>query len=288
MLALSPPDGGEGTAVKLVRYGAPGAERPGLIDGTGALRALDGVLGDIDGAALAPESLARLRELAPEALPRVEGAPRLGPCVARPPKLIGIGLNYADHAEEAGLAAPAEPIVFLKATSAVAGPFDDLPLPPGAEKLDWEVELGVVIGSRAKRVAQAEALSAVAGYCVVNDVSERAWQGERGGQWTKGKSHDGFAPIGPWLVTADAIPDPQKLDLWLSVDGEMRQRGSTANMIFGVAALVSAVSEFMTLEPGDVIATGTPEGVGPLTDGDRVEVEIEGVGTLEHEVRQAE
>ena len=248
--------------MKLVRYGASGAEKPGLIDGAGALRALEGLVGDIDGAALAPERLARLRAIDPETLPKVEGAPRLGPCVGRPPKLIGIGLNYADHAEEAGLAAPAEPVFFLKATSAVAGPFDDLPLPPGAAKLDWEVELGVVIGSRAKRIAQADALSAVAGYCVVNDVSERAWQGERGGQWTKGKSHDGFAPIGPWLATADEIPDPQALELWLSVDGEERQRASTTSMIFGVAAIVSYVSEFMTLEPGDVIATGTPAGVG--------------------------
>jgi 2-keto-4-pentenoate hydratase/2-oxohepta-3-ene-1,7-dioic acid hydratase in catechol pathway len=248
--------------MKLLRYGEPGAERPGLLDEEGRIRDLGAHLGDIAGPALSDESLARLRALDPAALPLVAGTPRIGACVGQIGKVICVGLNDADHAAETGKAPPAEPVLFIKATSAVCGPNDAVEIPRGSEKTDWEVELGVVIGTKAKYVSRDEALSVVAGYCVVNDVSERAFQSERGGQWTKGKSADTFGPLGPWLVTRDEVPDPQALGLWLDVDGVRRQTGSTARMIFGVADIVSYISGFMTLHPGDVIATGTPPGVG--------------------------
>ena len=248
--------------MKLLRFGPKGAERPGLVDGDGRIRDLGGVIDDLAGAALGPESLARLAAIDPTDLPPAAEGARIGPCVGRVGKFVAIGLNYADHAAEAGMAPPAEPVVFLKATSCIAGPNDDLVLPRGWTKPDWEVELGVVIGTEARYVTREAALDHVAGYCTVNDVSERAFQAERGGTWDKGKGCDGFGPIGPWLVTRDDVPDPQALTLWLSVDGEMRQNGTTANMIFPVADLVSYVSQFMSLQPGDIITTGTPAGVG--------------------------
>ncbi|MFA5538786.1 MAG: fumarylacetoacetate hydrolase family protein, partial [Gemmobacter sp.] len=246
--------------MKLVRLGAPGAEIPALLDAEGRYRDLSAHVADIDGAALA--DLARLAALDPADLPLVEGTPRIGPCVGRVGKFVCVGLNYADHAAESGMAVPAEPILFMKATSAICGPNDDVLIPRESEKADWEVELGVVIGREARYVDEADALDHVAGYCVVNDVSERAFQAERGGQWTKGKSADTFGPIGPWLVTRDEVPDPQDLSLWLEVDGRRYQDGSTRTMVFGVAHLVSYISRFMSLQPGDVIATGTPPGVG--------------------------
>lgn len=262
-----------------------GRERPGLIDADGRIRDLSDYLADFAGASLGPASLARLSNLDPADLPLVEGQPRLGPCVGHVGKLICIGLNYSDHAAETGASVPSEPIVFLKATSAIVGPNDDLELPRGSTKTDWEVELGVVIGTPAKYVSEEDALDHVAGYCVVHDVSERAFQLERQGQWTKGKSCDTFGPIGPWLVTADEIADPQDLDLWLEVNGERRQTGSTRTMIFGVARLVSYLSQIMTLHPGDILSTGTPPGVGLgmtpptfLQPGDVVRLGVEGLG----------
>jgi ureidoglycolate lyase/2,4-diketo-3-deoxy-L-fuconate hydrolase len=248
--------------MKLVRYGAPGAEKPGLIDAHGALRDLSAHVADIAGAVLTPQGLERLRRLPVASLPLVRGEPRLGACVGQIGKLICVGLNYRDHAEESGMAIPAEPVLFMKATSAVCGPNDDVEIPPGAEKVDWEVELGVVIGQGGRYIPKERALEHVAGYCVVNDVSERAYQLERGGQWDKGKSCDTFGPLGPWLVTRDEVPDPQALRLWLEVDGRRCQNGSTATMIFEVATLVSYISQFMSLQSGDVISTGTPPGVG--------------------------
>jgi 2-keto-4-pentenoate hydratase/2-oxohepta-3-ene-1,7-dioic acid hydratase in catechol pathway len=275
--------------MKLVRHGPPGAERPGLLDGDGRLRDLSGRIDDLAGPALAPAALAELAALDPGSLPRVPGEPRLGPCVAGVGKFVGIGLNYLDHAAEAGLAAPEEPLLFAKATSSICGPHDDTVMPRGAEKMDWEVELGVVIGTPGRSIAEADALGHVAGYCTVNDVSERSYQFERAGQWVKGKSADTFGPIGPWLVTADEVPDPQGLRLWCEVDGERRQDGTTANMIFGVAFLISYVSQFMSLQAGDVIATGTPSGVGfgmkpPrfLQPGQRVRLAVEGLGEQDH------
>ena len=248
--------------MKLARYGAPGAEKPALVDADGTLRDLSGTLDDIGGEALSGASLARLAGLDPSTLPAVPGEPRLGPCVAGTGKLICIGLNYSDHAAESGLAVPEEPIVFMKATSAIVGPNDDVWMPRDSTKLDWEVELGIVIGTKAKHVTEADALDHVAGFCVCNDVSERAFQIERSGQWTKGKSCDTFGPIGPWLVTTDEVGDPQSLDMWLDVDGTRRQTGNTQTMIFGAAHLVAYLSDLMTLHPGDVISTGTPPGVG--------------------------
>ncbi|HKQ96040.1 MAG TPA: fumarylacetoacetate hydrolase family protein [Aestuariivirgaceae bacterium] len=248
--------------MKLVRYGAHRAEKPGLIDAAGGVRDLSGFIEDIAGDSLLPECLDRLRKLDPERLPQVKGGTRLGPCVGRVGKFICVGLNYADHAAESGLEPPKEPVLFMKATSAITGPDDEVRIPRGSKKTDWEVELGVVIGSEARYVDKAAALKHVAGYCVVNDLSEREFQLERGGQWVKGKSADTFGPIGPWLVTADEIADPQKLPMWLEVDGKRYQDGSTATMIFGVAHLVSYISQFMSLQPGDVISTGTPKGVG--------------------------
>src|SRR5688500_10411995 len=248
--------------MKLLRYGPPGAEKPGLLDSTGAIRDLSGVVPDIAGDTLLPESLAKLRTLDPASLPRVSGTPRIGPCVGRVGKFIAIGLNYSDHAAESGMPVPKEPIVFMKATSCIVGPNDNIEIPRGSQKTDWEVELGVVIGKPAKYVTEQDALSHVAGYCVVHDVSERAYQLEGTGQWTKGKSADTFGPIGPWLVTDDEVANCGDLNLWLEVDGQRYQDGTTKTLIFGVTYLVSYLSRFMSLRPGDIISTGTPPGVG--------------------------
>jgi 2,4-diketo-3-deoxy-L-fuconate hydrolase len=248
--------------MKLVRYGNVSEEKPGIIDADGAIRDLKGVFGDVAGSNLEPESLAELRKINPKDLPLVGGTPRIGACVGGVGKFICIGLNYSDHAAESGMAVPGEPVVFMKATSAICGPYDDVMIPRGSEKTDWEVELGVVIGREARYVTEQEALSHVAGYCVVNDVSERAFQLEGTGQWVKGKSADTFGPIGPWLVTTEELPDPQALALWLEVDGHRYQNGSTSTMVFGVAHLISYLSRFMSLQPGDIISTGTPPGVG--------------------------
>ena len=271
--------------MKLLRYGPAGQEKPGLLDRDGKIRDLSGVVHDIDGAALAAAALDRLRRLDPATLPLVPGSPRLGPCVGNISKIVAIGLNYRLHAQEAGMAIPQEPIFFLKAISSICGPNDDTVIPKGSRKTDYEVELGIVIGTRASYVSEADARKHVAGYCVVNDVSEREFQLERGGQWTKGKSADTFCPIGPWLVTADEVPDPGKLQLWTEVNGERRQDSNTADLIFGVDAIVSYVSRFMTLLPGDVIPTGTPSGVAMgfkppkfLKPGDRVRLSVEGLG----------
>ncbi len=248
--------------MKLLRYGPHGAERPAVLDQDGNMRDLSGVVADIDGDTLAPENLTKLAALDLASLPLVEGTPRIGSAIARPGKFLCVGLNYADHARETGKQPPAEPVLFAKAATAICGPNDDVEIPRGSEKTDWEVELGIVIGSRAKYVSEEDALNHVAGYALVNDVSERSFQSERGGQWIKGKSHDTFGPVGPWLVTKDEIADVQNIDLWLDVDGERRQTGNTSTMIFGVAHLVHYISQFMTLEPCDIIATGTPPGVG--------------------------
>jgi 2,4-didehydro-3-deoxy-L-rhamnonate hydrolase len=248
--------------MRLVRYGPRGSEKPGLIDAQGTLRDLSSVVGDIHGPTLSPESLARLRALDTSSLPAVPADTRLGPCVGQVPNVVCIGLNYSDHAAETNTPIPAQPIVFNKHTSALAGPNDPVVVAPGSGKLDWEVELAIVIGRPAWHVSEAEALQYVAGYCLCNDVSERAWQIEMEGQWTKGKSYLGYAPIGPWLLTADEVPDPQNIDLWLDVNGTRRQTGNTRTQIFGVATIVSYLSRFMALRPGDVIPTGTPPGVG--------------------------
>jgi 2,4-didehydro-3-deoxy-L-rhamnonate hydrolase len=288
--------------MKLLRFGPPGQEQPGILDAAASIRSLAGVIDDLAGDALSPASLDRLRQLELEKLPLVgppsrgglENAPsaarlaaptRLGPPVARTGKIMCIGLNYSEHAAETGAAIPAEPILFMKATSAIAGPNDDVRIPRGSAQTDWEVELGVVIGTKAKYVSEADALSYVAGYCVSHDISERSFQKDRGGQWTKGKSCDTFGPLGPWLVTKDEILDPQNLKLWLEVDGQMRQDGTTATMIFGVKKLVSYLSEFFTLHPGDIISTGTPSGVGMgmkpptfLRPGQTIRLGVEGLG----------
>ena len=282
--------------MKLVRYGAPGREKPGLIDAQGQLRDLSGVIADIGPAQLAPASLSRLAKLKTDKLPLVKGKKRMGCPVQGIGKFVAIGLNYVDHAKEAGMPIPKEPIIFLKANSCIQGPDDDVMLPKGSTKTDWEVELGVVIGQRARYVSQKDALSHVAGYCVVNDVSEREYQIERGGTWDKGKGCDTFGPIGPWLVTADEVPQPQKLDMWLDLNGQRMQTGNTRTMVFGVAKLISYVSQFVTLEPGDVITTGTPPGVGMglrkdgqsapvfLKRGDVMQLGIEGLGTQTQKV----
>src|SRR5277367_114615 len=277
--------------MKLLRFGNRGQERPGMLDSKGAVRDLSGVVGDIAGSALLPEGLERLRKIRPEELPLVGGDPRIGPCVGSVGKFICIGLNYSDHAAESGMAVPAEPVVFMKATSSIMGPNDDVMIPRGSEKTDWEVELGVVIGREARYVAEADALSYVAGYCVVNDLSERAFQLEGTGQWVKGKSADTFGPIGPWLVTADEVPDPQNLGMWLEVDGRRYQDGSTRTMVFGVAHLVSYLSRFMSLQPGDIISTGTPPGVGLgqkppvyLRPGNVMTLGIDGLGQQRQQV----
>ncbi|BCP55236.1 ureidoglycolate lyase [Kaistia sp. 32K] len=271
--------------MKLVRFGERGAEKPGLVDGNGVLRDLSAHVADIGGAALTANGLAAIAAIPEESLPVVSDPRRFGPCVAGTGKFICVGLNYADHAAETGAAIPEEPILFMKATSAITGPDDNVIIPRGSQKTDWEVELGVVIGDEARYVSEAEAMQHVAGYCLINDVSERAFQAERGGQWTKGKSADSFGPIGPWMVTRDEIADPQDLAMWLSVDGIVRQNGSTRTMIFGVAFLVHYISQFMSLQPGDIISTGTPPGVGLgmkpplfLRAGQRIRLGIEGLG----------
>ena len=272
--------------MKLVRYGRPGAERPGLIDAQGAVRDLSPLIGDVDGSSLSGASLARLRALDVATLKRVDSVDRLGSCVVRPGKFICIGLNFRDHAAETGASIPAEPVVFLKATSAVSGPNDPIIMPRNSRKLDWEVELAFVVGEECRYVDESDAAAKIAGYCVCHDVSEREFQLERGGQWDKGKGCDSFGPIGPWLVTADEVRNPDSLRLWLTVNGERMQDGSTSQMIFRPAFLLSHLSQFMSLQPGDVVTTGTPAGVGLgrkppryLQVGDVVELGIEGLGT---------
>jgi 2-keto-4-pentenoate hydratase/2-oxohepta-3-ene-1,7-dioic acid hydratase in catechol pathway len=272
--------------MKLLRHGPPGAEKPGLLDPEGTIRDLSGVVRDIDGEALSPEGLRKLAALDWRGLPKVAGSARIGPCVARPLNYVCIGLNYADHAAEAGQAIPKEPIIFLKSLSAYSGPNDNVKIPRGSRKTDWEVELGVVIGRTARSVPENEAMDYVAGYCICNDVSEREFQLERGGTWDKGKGCDTFGPTGPWLVTRDEVPDPQDLHMWLEVDGRRFQDGSTRTMIFDVRKLVSYVSHFISLAPGDVISTGTPPGVGAgvkpepvfLRAGQTMRLGIDGLG----------
>jgi 2-keto-4-pentenoate hydratase/2-oxohepta-3-ene-1,7-dioic acid hydratase in catechol pathway len=272
--------------MKLVRYGKPGKEKPGLIGTDGKIRDLSAHVADIAGEAISPKGLKKLKKLKAADLPLVKGTPRFGPCVAGTGKFICIGLNYADHAAESGLKVPPEPVIFMKATSAIAGANDTVEIPRTSVKSDWEVELGVIIGSHAKYVSEEKAMEHVAGYCVVNDLSERGFQTERSGQWTKGKSADTFGPIGPWLVTKDEIADPQNLKMWLDVNGKRRQNGSTATMVYGVRFIVSYLSQFMSLHPGDIISTGTPPGVGMgmkppvyLKPGDMMELGIEGLGS---------
>lgn len=271
--------------MKLIRYGQPGAEHPGVLDCDGAIRDLRGIVGDIDASVLAPHRLRELQDLKIETLPVVQGGVRLGPCVARPGKFLCIGLNYADHAAETGAAIPAEPIIFMKATSALSGPNDPVIQPRGSTKLDWEVELAFVIGTECRYVDEKAGAAAIAGYFVCNDVSERAFQLERGGQWDKGKGCDSFGPIGPWLVTADEVGDVGNLAMWLEVNGRRYQDGSTRTMIFKPAFLVSYLSQFMSLQPGDIVTTGTPPGVGLgqkppvyLSVGDEMRLGIEGLG----------
>ena len=275
----------------MLRYGLPGYEKPGLLDANGHIRDLSGLVGDIAEETLLPESLECLRNTDASALRKIEGAVRIGACVGRVGKFICIGLNYSDHIAEAGASVPSEPVLFMKATSAISGPHDDVMIPRDAKKVDWEVELGVVIGKPGKYIEERDALSHVAGYCVVNDLSERVFQLEGTGQWVKGKSADTFGPIGPWLVTADEIADPQNLQLWLEVDGHGYQKGSTSSMIFGVEYLVSYVSRFMSLQSGDILSTGTPPGVGMgqkppvyLQAGSRIRLGIAGLGEQQQHV----
>ena len=271
--------------MKLLRYGPIGHEKPGMLDADGAIRDLSGVVGDIAGDTLTPEGIATLAAIDPAMLPLVDGTPRYGACVGAVGKFICIGLNYSDHAAESGMDVPKEPVIFNKWTSAICGPDDAVEMPRGSTKLDWEVELGVVIGKPGRYIDAADAMAHVAGYCVINDVSEREYQLERGGTWDKGKGCDTFGPIGPWLVTADEVPDPQALRLWLEVDGHQYQDGTTATMVFGVAEIVSYLSRFMSLQSGDVISTGTPPGVGLgqkppkyLAVGNVMRLGIEGLG----------
>ncbi|MDT0204325.1 fumarylacetoacetate hydrolase family protein [Serratia marcescens] len=281
--------------MKLLRYGEPGQERPGMLDAQGRLRDLSQHIADVGGTALSPASLAKLRALDSAALPLVEGQPRLGACVGGIGKFICIGLNYADHAAETGAAIPEEPVVFNKWTSAVVGPYDRVEIPRGSQKTDWEVELGVVIGLGGRYISETDAMRHVAGYCVINDVSEREYQIERGGTWDKGKGCDTFGPIGPWLVTADEIADPHSLNLWLEVDGKRYQDGNTSTMIFRIPQIVSYLSRFMSLQPGDVISTGTPPGVGMgqkpqpiyLRAGQTMRLGIEGLGEQRQQTVQA-
>ena len=271
--------------MKLLRYGLPGKEKPGMLGADGTIRDLSAHVADVSGAALSDASVAALAALDPSSLPLVDSATRIGPCVGNVGKFVCVGLNYADHAEESGMALPEEPVIFFKATSAIVGPDDDIEIPRGSVKTDWEVELGVVIGKEAKYVTEETALDYVAGYCVINDVSERDFQLHRSGQWVKGKSADTFGPIGPWLVTRDEVPDPQDLAMYLDVNGHRYQDGSTRTMHFNVAMIVSHLSQFMSLHPGDIISTGTPPGVGMgqnpqkyLKPGDRIELGIQGLG----------
>ncbi|WP_109310997.1 fumarylacetoacetate hydrolase family protein [Ruegeria sp. AU67] len=279
--------------MKLLRFGPKGAEKPGLLDSKGAIRDLSGVIDDLTGESLGDEALDRLRRLDTASLPLVDGQPRIGACVGQVGKFVCIGLNYADHAAESGMELPQEPVIFFKATSAIVGPNDTVEIPRGSVKTDWEVELGVVIGKEAKYVSEAEALNHVAGYCVINDISERDFQLHRSGQWVKGKSADTFGPIGPWLVTRDEVPNPQDLQMYLEVNGQRFQDGSTRTMHFSVATEISHLSQFMSLQPGDVISTGTPPGVGMgqnpptyLKPGDRMELGIKGLGVQRQNVVQ--
>ena len=282
--------------MKLLRFGEKGQERPGLLDDNGELRDLSAVVTDIAGQALSPDNLNRLRDIDPASLPRVPGSPRLGACVGQVGKFICIGLNYADHAAETGAPIPAEPVVFGKWTSAIVGPNDDIEIPRHSRKTDWEVELGVVIGKGGRYISEDDALEHVAGYCVINDVSERAFQLELGGTWDKGKGCDTFGPLGPWLVTRDEIPDPHQLDLWLEVDGKRYQNGNTRTMIFQIPAIISYLSRFMSLQPGDVISTGTPPGVGLgikpepvyLRAGQQIRLGIAGLGEQNQRTVNAE
>ncbi len=278
--------------MKLMRYGPVGAEKPGLLDDSGQIRDLSAHADDISGATLTPAGLATLAALDPASLPVVAGTPRIGPCVGQVGKFICVGLNYADHAAEAGMQLPPEPVLFFKATSAICGPDDGVTIPKDSEKTDWEVELGVVIGQEARHVPPEAALEHVAGYCLINDLSERAFQLEHAGQWVKGKSADSFGPIGPWLVTRDEVPNPQDLAMWLEVDGHRYQKGSTRTMVFGVRDLVSYISRFMSLQPGDIISTGTPPGVGMgqkppvyLRPGQEIRLGITGLGEQRQKVR---
>ena len=271
--------------MKLLRYGEPGRERPGMLDAAGGIRDLGGEIADLSPETVTTDVLDRLRGIDPDSLPKVDGDPRIGPCITRPGKFICIGLNYSDHAAESGLAVPETPVLFMKATSALSGPNDPIVIPRGSTKTDWEVELGIIIGRHAKYVEEADSMDYVAGFCVINDVSEREFQLEDTGQWVKGKSCDSFGPTGPWLVTPDDVPDPQDLSMWLEVNGHRYQEGSTKTMVFGVAHLVSYVSRYMSMQPGDIISTGTPPGVGLgqkppvyLKAGDRVSLAIEGLG----------
>ena len=277
--------------MKLLRFGFNGAEKPGIVDADGRVRDLSGIVSDISGAVLSDEGMQAIRDANLTTLPIVSADTRLGPCVVGTGKFICIGLNYADHAAESGMDVPAEPVIFMKATSAICGPNDPIVIPRGSEKTDWEVELAVIIGKRAKYVTEADAMDYVAGYAVTNDVSERAFQLERLGQWTKGKSCDNYGQIGPWLVTRDEIKDPQNMTMWLTVNGKTMQNGSTKTMVYGVAHIVSYLSQFMSLQPGDVISTGTPPGVGMgknpqqyLRPGDVVELGITGLGQQRQEV----
>lgn len=278
--------------MKLLRYGDAGAEKPGLLDSGGRIRDLSAQIGDIGGESLMPGSLARLRALDLESLPLVDGSPRLGPCIAKPGKFVAIGLNYSDHAAEANLPLPEEPVVFYKTDTCICGPGDDVIQPRASTRLDWEVEIAIVIGSKAQYLDESEARQAIAGYCIVNDISEREFQIDRGGsQWSKGKGCDTFGPTGPWLVTVDEIDDVQNLDMWLDVNGERRQTGNTGNMVFSCAYLVSYLSEFMTLMPGDIITTGTPPGVALgfadppwLKPGDVMTLAIDGLGSQRQRV----
>ena len=277
--------------MKLLRYGEVGAEKPGMLDEQGDIRDLSTIVSDISPAIIDAGDLDGLKSVDPASLPRVEGNPRLGPCVGRIGKFVCIGLNYSDHAKETGMPIPTEPIVFMKTTSSISGPDDDIELIRGSVKTDWEVELGIVVGKHTKYVSEENALDHVAGYCVVNDVSERQWQLEQGGQWIKGKSGDSYGPIGPWFVTRDEIPDPQNLDLWLEVNDKRHQDGNTRTMIFPVSTIISYLSQCMSLQPGDVIATGTPPGVGQgmkppvyLRAGDRLRLGVEGLGIQQQTV----
>jgi 2,4-didehydro-3-deoxy-L-rhamnonate hydrolase len=271
--------------MKLLRYGKLGKEKPGILDSEGRIRDLSAHVSDINGETISPKSLAKLRKIKIETLPIVRGSPRIGACVNSSQKFVAIGLNYSDHAAESGMTVPPEPIIFTKHMNCISGPNDDVTLPPKSKKGDWEVELGVIIGTKAKNIKRADAMKHVAGYCTINDLSEREFQIERSGQWTKGKSYDTFGPIGPWLVTADEVKDPQKLHLWLELNGKRVQDGNTSTMVYGVEYLVAYLSEFFTLMPGDIITTGTPPGVGMgmkpqrfLKPGDKMRVGIEGLG----------
>jgi 2,4-didehydro-3-deoxy-L-rhamnonate hydrolase len=277
--------------MRLLRYGPIGKEKPGILDSEGRIRDLSSVIPELDGSAIGPKALDKLRKVNVNKLPLVRGNPRIGSCIANPQKFIAIGLNYSDHAAESGLTVPPEPIIFTKHVSCLSGPNDIVTIPPKSKKSDWEVELGVIIGTRAKNIKKKDALKHVAGYCTINDLSERAFQIERSGQWTKGKSYDTFGPVGPWLVTADEIKNPQNLHLWLELNGKRVQDGNTKTMVYGVAYIVAYLSEFFTLMPGDIITTGTPPGVGMgmkpqrfLKPGDKMRIGIDGLGVQEQTV----